>query len=71
VTRYMFSNCTTNIYNDLFEESGIVNFAHEVNADILVMGTHGRKGLSHIFAGSVTEDVVNHIDIPIWTLIVK
>jgi nucleotide-binding universal stress UspA family protein len=71
VTRYMFSNCTTNIYNDLFEESGIVNFAHEVNADILVMGTHGRKGLSHIFAGSVTEDVVNHIDIPIWTLIAK
>jgi nucleotide-binding universal stress UspA family protein len=71
VNRFMFSNYTTNIYNDLFEESGIVNFAHEVKADILVMGTHGRKGLSHIFAGSVAEDVVNHIDIPIWTLTVK
>jgi nucleotide-binding universal stress UspA family protein len=71
VGRHMFSNYTINIYNDLFEESGIVNFAHEVKADLLMMGTHGRKGLSHIFAGSVAEDVVNHIDIPIWTLIVK
>lgn len=71
VSRFMFTNYTINIYNDLYEESGIVNFAHEVKADLLAMGTHGRKGLSHVFAGSVTEDVVNHIDIPIWTVILK
>jgi nucleotide-binding universal stress UspA family protein len=32
------------------------------------MATHGRKGLNHLMRGSVAEDVVNHIDCPIWTL---
>lgn len=65
--RFMLKNFTINIYNDLYEETGIINFSHQINASMLVMGTHGRKGLAHIFSGSVTEDVVNHIDLPIWT----
>lgn len=67
VDRFMIRNYTLNIFNDIYEESGIVNFAHEIKGDMLAMGTHGRKGISHFFAGSVTEDVVNHIDLPIWT----
>lgn len=31
------------------------------------MATHGRQGLAHLFVGSVTESVVNHVDCPIWT----
>jgi nucleotide-binding universal stress UspA family protein len=65
--RFMLRNYTINIYNDIYEETGIINFAHFVNASMLVMGTHGRRGLAHIFSGSVTEDVVNHTDLPIWT----
>jgi nucleotide-binding universal stress UspA family protein len=67
VNRFMIDNYTLNIYNDIYEEMGIVNFAHEIKAGMLAMGTHGRRGLAHFFAGSVTEDVVNHIDLPIWT----
>jgi nucleotide-binding universal stress UspA family protein len=69
--RSMFSNYTINIFNDLYEESGIINFAHSVNAGLLAMGTHGRKGLAHFFTGSVTEDIVNHVDLPIWTCTMK
>lgn len=65
--RFMLTNYSINIYNDLFEEQGVINFAHAIQADLVAMGTHGRKGLAHVFAGSVTEDIVNHIDIPIWT----
>jgi nucleotide-binding universal stress UspA family protein len=36
----------------------IVDYASEWFADLIVMGTHGRTGLSHVFAGSVTERVV-------------
>lgn len=36
----------------------IVDYANEWFADLIVMGTHGRTGLSHVFAGSVTERVV-------------
>lgn len=65
--RFMLQNYTINIYNDVYEERGIINFAHSRKATMLVMGTHGRRGLAHIFSGSVTEDVVNHTDLPIWT----
>ena len=65
--RFMLANYTINIYNDLLEEQGVINFPHSIEADLVAMGTHGRRGLAHVFAGSVTEDVVNHIDIPIWT----
>jgi nucleotide-binding universal stress UspA family protein len=36
----------------------IVDYATEWGADLIAMGTHGRTGLSHMLAGSVTERVV-------------
>ncbi len=70
-SRFMLQNYTINIFNDLYEESGIISFTHHIKADMLVMGTHGRRGLAHLFSGSVTEDVVNHVDLPIWTCNIK
>lgn len=68
---YQFNNFTLNIRNDFYEQDGIINFAYEMNADMIAMGTHGRRGLAHLFMGSVTEDVVNHVDCPIWTYLVR
>ncbi len=65
------TNYTLNIRNDFYEHDGIINFAHEIKADMIAMATHGRRGLAHLVAGSVTEDVVNHVDCPIWTYAVK
>ena len=42
--------------------------AQEVNADLIVMGTHGRTGLAHIFFGSVAEYVVRHSHLPVLTV---
>ncbi len=39
--------------------------AHEVDA--IVMGTHGRTGLSHLLMGSTAERVVQHADCPVLT----
>lgn len=69
--RFMFKDFTISVYNDPFEESGIINYTHSVKADMIAMGTHGRKGLAHILSGSVAEDVVNHVDCPIWTYALK
>ncbi|CAN5183741.1 hypothetical protein BH23BAC2_BH23BAC2_01360 [soil metagenome] len=44
-----------------------MNFTVEIKADMIAMDTHSRKGLAHLFSGSVTEEVVNHMDCPIWT----
>jgi nucleotide-binding universal stress UspA family protein len=70
-SRYMLVDFTVNVFNDTYEEAGIIRFCHHVDADLLVMATHGRKGLAHFFAGSLTEDVVNHIDLPVWTFSVR
>lgn len=56
------------IYNDYSIEQGVLNGAEQLKADLIIMPTHGRKGLSHFFNGSIGEDVVNHSDIPVLTL---
>jgi nucleotide-binding universal stress UspA family protein len=70
-TRHMLNNFSVNVFNDTYEESGIIRFCHHIHADLLIMATHGRRGLAHVFAGSLTEDVVNHIDLPVWTYSVR
>jgi len=69
--RFMLKNFTLNVYNDIDEEQGIINFSREINADLVAMRTHGRRGLAHIATGSIAEDVVNHIGCPIWTFKIK
>jgi nucleotide-binding universal stress UspA family protein len=34
-------------------------------ADVIVMSTHGRTGLSRVFLGSIAEDVVRRFDLPV------
>ena len=58
---------TVNTRDDFREPQGIIRFANEVKADLIAMGTHGRRGLAHFFSGSIAESVVNHMDGLIWT----
>ncbi|MBK5191976.1 MAG: universal stress protein [Flavobacteriaceae bacterium] len=60
-------NYTLNIYNDVTVEKGILNFATSINAELIGISTHGRKGLDHFFNGSISEDLVNHANLPIVT----
>ena len=69
--RFMLKDYTINVFKANDRETGIINFTHWINASMIAMGTHARKGLSHFFKGSVTEDVVNHVDCPIWTYVIK
>ncbi|SDG92512.1 universal stress protein [Psychroflexus sediminis] len=56
------------IFNDYSIEQGVINGAEYLKADLIIIPTHGRKGLSHFFNGSISEDVVNHSDRPVLTL---
>lgn len=67
VTHYGIQNYTLNIRSEFTEQAGIIDFTDEIKADMVAMATHGRKGLAHLFAGSIAEDTVNHIKCPIWT----
>lgn len=46
----------------------IIDYARDQNADLLVMCTHGRTGLSHVLMGSTAEAVVRRAPCPVLTL---
>lgn len=45
----------------------ILAYADEHDAEMIVMGTHGRTGISRLVSGSVTEHVVRRADVPVMT----
>lgn len=47
------------------EESVIQGYANSSEVDLIVMGTHQRRGLSHLLFGSMTEDTANHTHVPV------
>ena len=62
-----FDNYEFHIYNDDSVEQGVLNFSKKINADLIGIATHGRKGISHFFNGSISEDLVNHAHRPVIT----
>ncbi len=48
-----------------FPAQEILNIAREWDADVIVMGTHGRSGLGKLITGSVAEHVIRHATIPV------
>jgi len=48
--------------------SEIVRLAEEQHADLVVMGTHGRRGIRRLIAGSVAEHVVRTAPCPVLTV---
>lgn len=59
----------TNVHvvSDYSVERGILNFANNIGADLVAVATHGRRGLSHFFEGSISEDIANHSTLPVMT----
>lgn len=66
--RHELRKFTATIYNDLSIEEGILNFARGIDADMIAMATHGRKGFFHVVNGSLTEDIVNHTTFPVLSV---
>jgi nucleotide-binding universal stress UspA family protein len=48
--------------------AAIIEAAGQQGADLIVMATHGRTGLSHFFLGSVAERVVRESSVPVMTV---
>lgn len=46
----------------------IVDYARDNNIDLIVTGTHGHKGLTHVVLGSVAERVVRMAPCPVLTV---
>jgi nucleotide-binding universal stress UspA family protein len=46
----------------------ILNLSAEQGIDLIVMGTHGRRGVPHFLLGSVAERVVRESPVPVLTI---
>lgn len=46
----------------------ILKVAHDTHASLIVMGTHGRRGVEHWMLGSVAESTVRRSPIPVLTV---
>ncbi|MDT0552965.1 universal stress protein [Urechidicola vernalis] len=64
-------NYTINIHNDVTVEMGILNFAEYIEADVIALNTHGRRGLMSFFSGSISKDISNHSVLPVITFKLK
>jgi nucleotide-binding universal stress UspA family protein len=43
----------------------VLKVAHDCGVDLIVMGSHGRRGLQRLLLGSTTEGVLRETDIPV------
>lgn len=46
----------------------IVAYAGDVNAEMIIMTTHGYSGLEHVVLGSTTESVLRHAQCPVLSI---
>jgi len=46
----------------------LVTAAHALDADLLVMASHGRRGFDRLLHGSETQEVLNHCKVPVLVL---
>jgi len=65
--KYGFRDSSFTIAKSVFPADGILQQVADLNADMVAMATHSRRGISHWLSGSLTEDTVNHVHVPVWT----
>ncbi|MGH8012344.1 MAG: universal stress protein, partial [Candidatus Binataceae bacterium] len=48
--------------------TAVLETAFEIGADLIIMATHGRRGLSHLMWGSVAEEVTRRASCPVLSV---
>ncbi|MFZ1679120.1 MAG: universal stress protein [Saprospiraceae bacterium] len=65
VSKMYIGNDLTKFMPEGFPREEILHTAEKWEADLIVMGTHGRTGLRHLLMGSVAEYVLHHSKVPL------
>lgn len=60
-------NYELHLHHNYKVPAGVRSFNEVSEMDLVLIGTHGRKGISHLFYGSVAETLVNHCIRPLMT----
>ncbi|MBX0289077.1 universal stress protein [Hymenobacter sp. HSC-4F20] len=65
--RHQLTHYEPDVFHAPNASTGIPRFAEQAHADLVVMLTHGRTGLGHLFQGSISENVALHAAPPVLT----
>jgi nucleotide-binding universal stress UspA family protein len=58
----------TQIVDNAFPAEGIIAVAEKVATDLIVMGSHGRRGFGRLLLGSQTNEVLAHSKVPVLVI---
>lgn len=58
----------THLVRSISAAEAITELAADQGCDLVVMGTHGRRGIKHLLLGSVAEHVVRSVRVPVVTV---
>ena len=61
-------NYNITVTNDVHIYTGILDIVQKKEIDLIIMATHGRKGLKRRLLGSATEAVIRHADCSVLAL---
>jgi nucleotide-binding universal stress UspA family protein len=57
--------CASLHESDQFPAEGILSAAGETGCDLIVMSSHGRRGLTRLLLGSTAQEVLTHSKVPV------
>ena len=60
--------CDTVLPRNASPADGILEVADEKRCDLIVMASHGRKGIKRVLLGSETQHVLTHSTVPVLVL---
>jgi nucleotide-binding universal stress UspA family protein len=68
ISHFSLKKSSVNIFNYNKAEPGIIAFSQSINADLIIIPTHGRTGLAHFISRSLAESLVRHESKPILSI---
>ncbi|WP_242929142.1 universal stress protein [Pontibacter vulgaris] len=68
---YDLQNYELHLHHNYKVPAGVRNFNEASEMDLVLIGTHARKGINHLFYGSIAETLVNHCIRPLMTYHLK
>ncbi|MEN7547044.1 universal stress protein [Rapidithrix thailandica] len=71
VRKYGLEKAELVLYNDRRERFGILNYADDIDADLIITFTNNTQRIHRILKGNLTEDLVNHSLRPVLTFNLK
>lgn len=60
--------CTAHHLPDRYAADGIVETAEAQGSDLIIMASHGRRGLGRLLLGSQTQQVLTHSKVPVLVI---